>query len=158
MLNTMATRLRELLEIWWPSNETREQMLRTSGEWNGLVRLLLTSMARQAMEGPWMIQREDHLDRREVDWWVRKTKPNDVGREHWLWMVRLFFDRQGEPSHFEVFSASKFWDSMGAPRHGTFRAGLSKLELKKALDLAREDGPVHGLEFLKGYMPLWITL
>jgi len=115
-------------------------------------------MARQAMEGPWMIQREENLVARYVDWWVRKTKETRFGREHWLWMVRLYFDRRGDPSHFEVYSASKLWDSTGPPAHGTFRAGLSEMELKKALDKARQDGPVHGFEFLAGHIPLWITL
>lgn len=133
-------------------------MRRVTGQWNASVRLLLTSMARQAMEGPWMIQREDAFRQRQVDWWIRKTETSHVGREHWLWMVRLFFDRQGEPSHFEVFSRSKPWSTTGAPRHGTFRAGLSELELKHALDKAREDGPVHGLVFTRGLIPLWITL
>ena len=154
----MIAGIRDLLEFVWPSRESQERMRRATGLWNGKVRWLLTSMARQAMEGPWMIQREDGFDQRRVDWWIRKTETDKVGREHWLWMVRLFFDRQGEPSHFEVFSASKPWDSLGAPQHGTFRAGLSELELKKALDEARRDGPVHGFMFLWGYMPLWITL
>ncbi len=158
MFERAVLRVRDLLEVIWPSQETRQRMQRAAGRWNAPVRWLLTSMARQSMEGPWMIQREDNLEQRWVDWWIRKTKPDAVGKEHWLWMVRLFFDRRGEPSHFEVFSASKPWSSTGAPRHGTFRAGLSEMELKKALDQARDDGPVHGLEFLKGYMPLWITL
>lgn len=154
----MVARIRELLNVVWPSPETQEHMRRATGRWNGQVRWLLTSMARQAMEGPWMIRREDAFDSRWVDWWIRKTERDAVGREHWMWMVRLFFDRQGEPSHFEVYSASSLWSSIGAPRHGSFRAGLSEIELKEALDRAREDGPVHGLEFLQGHMPLWITL
>lgn len=154
----MLAWVRELLEVWRPSRETEERMLRAVGRWNAPVRLLLTSMARQAMEGPWMIQREENLEQRHVDWWVRKTKRTRVGREHWLWMVRLYFDPQGEPSHFEVFSASRPWDSTGPPRHGTFRAGLSVMELKKALDKAHQDGPVHGFLHTVGFMPLWITL
>lgn len=105
-----------------------------------------------------LVDREDKLGRLPVDWWVRKTHETRVGRERWLWMVRLCFDRQGIPSHFEVFSKSKLWSSMGPPAHGTFCADLSELDLMGALEQARQDGPVHGLMFFQGHMPLWITL
>jgi len=141
-----------------PDREVQKRMSRAIGRWNGPVRLLLTSMARQAMPGGWLVEREDELNRLRVDWSVSKTHETRVGKEHWLWMVRLCFDRQGIPSHFEVFSKSKRWDSTGPPAHGTFCADLSELELNGALEKARRDGPVHGLIFYQGHMPLWITL